>query len=49
MDMTTFLYQLFWCCGRNIPDLEVNTMSADALAPKDARASAGIVFPVLDS
>ena len=26
----------------------VNTMSADALAPKVARASAGIVLPVLD-
>ena len=33
---------LFWCW--NILALEVNTMPANALAPKVARASAGMVL-----
>ena len=34
--------------GRNIPVLGVNTMPADALAPKVARASAAMVLAVYD-
>ena len=37
---------LFWCRRRNIPALGINTMSDDALAPKVARASAGMVLTV---
>ena len=39
-------YYLFWCWRRNILALGVNTMPADALAPKVARASAGMVWMV---
>ena len=38
----------FWCWRQNIPALGVNTMPADVLAPKVARASAGTVLTVLD-
>ena len=33
---------------RNIPALGVNTLPADALAPKVTRASVGMVFAVFD-
>ena len=39
-------YQLFLCWRWNIPALEVNTMPADALAPKVDSASAGMVLSV---
>ena len=42
------LFQLFWCWRWNISALEINTMSADALAPEVTRASPGIVLAVLD-
>ena len=35
-----------WCWRKNIPALGINTMPADALAPKVARASAGMVLAV---
>ena len=38
--------KLFWCWRRYIPVWEVNTMPADALAPKVALAAAGIVLVV---
>ena len=37
---------MFWCWRRNIEALGVNTMPADALAPKIARGSAGMVMAV---
>ena len=41
--------QLFWCWRRNIWALRsMNTMPADALAPKATRASAGMVSTVQD-
>ena len=36
----------FWYQARNIPALGVNTMPADALAPKVTSASAGMVLAV---
>ena len=36
----------FWSWRRNIPGLGINTMPDDALAPKVARASAGMVLTV---
>ena len=38
--------QLFWCWRRNSLALGVNTMSADALAPKVTRTSAGMILTV---
>ena len=38
--------KLFWCWRQNIPALSANTMSADALAPKVASASAEMVLVV---
>ena len=40
--------KLFWFWKRNIPVSGVNAMSADALAPEVARASAGMVLAVED-
>ena len=42
----TFLCLLFWCWRQNIPALGVNNMPVDALAPKVASASAGMVLSV---
>ena len=39
---------LFWCWRWNIPALGVNTMTPDALGPKVATASSGMVWVVWD-
>ena len=44
--MVCYISQLIWCRRRNIPVLDVNSMPADAPAPKIARASAGTVLAV---
>ena len=40
------IYWLLWCWRGNIAALGINTMRADALAPKVARTSAGMVLAV---
>ena len=42
--LVTWSYSLFWCWRLSIPALGVNTIPADAQAPKVARASAGMVL-----